>query len=829
MIVWKLARRQLLSSWRSGEVRVLLFALALAVAAMTSVGFFADRIQNALARQGGELLGGDLSVVSDQPLPESYLEKARALNLRIASTLEFPSMAMRGEQSQLADIKAVSATYPLLGQMRISDESRDAGRVVASVPQAGEVWVEPRLAGMLALKIGDTLTLGERELKVAAILQQDPARGGSMFNIAPRLMMNVADVASTNLIQYGSRVRYRLLLAGEPQALEFFRNAVTPTLQRGTRIEDVQDARPEIRSALDKARQFLGLASMASVILAMVAMSLAALRFARRHLDTCALMRCFGASQQTILRVFLLQALMLGLLGSACGSAIGYVGQEVLARLAGALFLERLPPPGWMPVAGGLLAGMATMLGVMLPHLLRLRDVPALRILRRDPGEQNAASWLAWLPGIVVMLTLIFLSARDAKLGGIVLGGLVALALVSALVAFALGRVLRRVSAAAGGVWRIGIASLLRRPGASIAQVAGFSLGLMAMALLTLVRGDLMHNWQSTLPPDAPNRFVINILPEQIPAIRDFFQNEHLAIPEIFPMIRGRLVEINGQPLDTTRYTDERARRLAEREFNLSIADLMQHDNKITAGRWWRDDERGQPLLSLEEGIAKTLNLHLGDRLTYDIAGERVTLTVQSLRKVEWDTMRANFFAVVPPGVLEKHPSSFITSFHLEAGREETLNRLTQHFPNLTVVDIEAVLSQVRAIMDRMALAIQFVFAFCLLAGFAVLYAALAATREERADEVAILRVFGASRPQVRAAILAEFAGIGLLAGIVAALGAEATAAIVSTQVLHIPYVFNPLVGLATICGGLLLIPLAAWLGLRRIVDTPPRQVLLSV
>ncbi|MDR2219861.1 MAG: FtsX-like permease family protein [Methylobacillus sp.] len=829
MIAWQLARQQLLSSWRSGEVRVLLFALVLAVAAMTSVGFFADRIQNALARQGGQLLGGDLAVISDQPLPASYSEKARELNLRIATTLEFPSMAMHGEQSQLADIKAVSATYPLLGQMKISDQPYGAERIAEGVPQAGEVWIEPRLAGMLDLKIGDMLMLGERELRVASILQQDPARGGNMFNIAPRLMMNADDVASTNLVQYGSRVRYRLLLAGEPDALTRYRDAVKPMLQRGTRIEDVQDARPEIRSALDKARQFLGLASMASVILSMVAMSLAALRFARRHLDTCALMRCFGASQSLILRVFLLQALMLGLLGSVVGSAIGYSGQEVLARLAGSLFLEQLPLPGWVPAMSGLLAGMATMLGVMLPHLLRLRDVPALRILRRDLGEQSAVSWLAWMPGVIVMLALVFLSARDAKLGGIVLGGLAALALVAGMVALGLGRVLRRVSAAAGGVWRIGMASVLRRPGASIAQVAGFSLGLMAMALLTLVRGDLMHNWQSTLPPDAPNRFVINILPEQIPSIRDFFRKENLAVPEIFPMIRGRLVEINGKPLDTSRYVDARARRLAEREFNLSIADVMQQDNKIVEGRWWRDDERGQPLLSLEEGIAKTLELHLGDRLTYDIAGERITLTIQSLRKVEWDTMRANFFAVTPPGVLEKHPSSSIMSFHLAAGREDVLNRLVRNFSNLTVVDIEAVLSQVRAIMDRMALAIQFVFAFCMLAGLAVLYAALAATRDERTDEVALLRVFGASRQQVRAAILAEFAGIGLLAGIVAAIGAEATASLVSLQVLHIPYSFSPLVGLATICGGLLLVPLAAWLGLRRIVDTPPRQVLLSV
>lgn len=823
------ALKQLRSAWRAGEIRVLLFALVLAVAAMTAVGFFADRIESALGRQGGMLLGGDLVVISDRPVPEDFRAHAQTLGLSTAHTMEFPSMVMLGDEGRLAEVKAVSPTYPLRGKLTIADEPFGTARKADGVPTIGEIWIEPRLASLLGAKKGDALAVGERQLKVAAILQEEPARGGDMFSIAPRLMMNADDVASTGLIQYGSRVRYRLLLAGEPSTLDEFRQWAQNRLERGSRIEDVSGARPEIRNALDKSRQFLGLASMASVILSMVAMSLAGLRYVRRHLDTCALMRCFGASQNRILQVFLLQALLLGLVGSLLGCLFGFAAQEVLARLAGSLFIEKLPAPGWTPAFGGLLAGMAAMLGVMLPHLLRLRGVPALRILRKDLGENAVVSWLAWLPGIAVMLGLVFWSARDAKLGWIVLGGLVALLLVACVVAVGAGYLLRRVATTSGGIWRVGIANLLQRPGVGIAQVAGFSLGLMAMALLTIVRGDLLDNWHASLPPDAPNRFVINIQPSQMKAMRQFFVQEKLAPPEIFPMVRGRLVAINDHPLDTSLYVDERARRLAEREWNLSVAENMQKDNRIIAGRWWTSGEHGEKLISLEEGIATALDIKLGDRLTYDIGGQRIDLNIQSLRKVEWDSMRANFFAVTPPGVLEKFPASYITSFHLPAGREDVLNRLVRSLPNLTIIDVEAILSQLRGIMDRMTLAVEFVFGFCMLTGIAVLYAALSATQDERIREVAVLRVFGASRRQVRATVLVEFAGIGLLAGLVATLGASLLAWIISDRLLHIPYAFNLWLAMLTIGAGLVMVPAAAWLGVRRIVHVSPRQVLQSV
>lgn len=834
MIALTLAWRQLRSHWASGEVRVLLLALVLAVAATTAVGFFTDRIQSALVRQGSLLLGGDLVVSADHALPQKYLLQAGRLKLQSTSTLAFPSMIAQGKLSQLAEIKAVNEGFPLRGKLTISTQAdanqvASAGSTANAIPTPGTVWVEPRLANLLAVNVGDSVDVGERKMQVAAILQREPSRGGDMFSIAPRLLMNAADVPSTKLIQFGSRVKYQLLFASDAKAIQDYAAWAKPQLARGERVEDVRSARPEMKSALEKAQQFLGLSAMVGVILAMVAMFLASLPYVQSSLDTYALMRCFGASRRLIVQILLYQTLLLALLGSVAGCLLGFAAQAGLAALAGGLFLETLPSPGWMPVLSGMVAGFVTMPAVVWPHLLRLRDVPALRILRRDLGDINAVGWLSYLPGFTAMAGLVFWHAGDIKLGGITLVAFLGLLLVIGLLAFVGGKLLHQLPEASSGAWRLGLAGLKRRPGMTIAQIIGFSLGLMALILLALVRGDLLHSWQASLPPDAPNRFIINIQPAQIAGVKEFYTQAGIGKTEVFPMVRGRLVALNDRPLDTTKYQDEGARRLAEREFNLSRVAQMQADNQLLAGRWWRADEYGKPMLSLEQGVAKSLGIKLGDRLTYDIAGTRLTLTVSSLRKVEWDSMRVNFFAVTPPGVLDSFSASFITSFHLPLGHEETLNQLIRRFPNLTVIDVAALMEQVRGIMNKMSHALEYVFGFSLLAGVAVLYAALVATRDERVREATLLRVLGAQRRQVAAAVLTEFFCIGLLAAIVATLAASALAYYISAHVLNIPYQFNYSLALLALLSASLLVPMAAWFGIRGFLNQTPRQLLQSV
>jgi len=813
---WRLFKR----NWRAGELRILAFAVVVAVAAITAVGFFTDRVQSGLARQSNLLLAADLALVSDHPVAAEYVEKARQQGLALAQTMQFPSMTTHGKESHLAEIKAVDPTYPLRGRLRITEAANAKLQNATQVPVPGTVWAEPRLLQLLGINIGDSVELGERTFKLAAILQFEPDRGGDLFSIAPRLMMAREDVAGTGLVQFGSRVSYRLLVAGESGAVENYRRWVEARLQRGERLEQVSDARPEIRNVLTKARQFLGLSAMASVVLAAVAMALAGMRFVSRHLDACAVMRCLGAAQGFILKVHLLQLLLIGVLGGVAGCCIGYLAQETLSRMLGGLVLESLPPPSMMPVVQGMGTGIAVLMGVVWPLLARLRDVPALRVLRSDLPPPAISRWLAFVPAAAVLSGLVLWTAQELKLGLIALGGFAGFMALASILAWAAMRLLHRVGRSQMGSWRFGAINLARHPAASIATISGFSLGLMALLLLTLVRGDLLRNWQSTLPPDAPNRFAVNIQSDQVSALRAFFASENMPAPVFQPMVRGRLIEVNGKPLDLSQF-DERARRLAEREFNLSWAVQMQPDNRITAGKWWSSQATGQHLLSLEQGIAETLNLHLGDRLTYDVAGQELTLSVSSLRKVEWDSMRVNFFAVTPPGVLDNFPASYITSFYLPPQREDMLNRMVKRFNNVTIIDVAAILTQIRGMMDRMAYAVQFVFGFCLLAGVLVLYAALAATQDARALEYTLLRVLGARRRQMVLAMLAEFALIAALAGLVAALGAGVLAWGISRYALHLPYNFDPALLAWGMGGAMAVIPWAAWLGLRKTMDLP--------
>lgn len=833
MMALNIAWRQLRSQWAAGEVRVLVLALVLAVAATTSVGFFTGRIESALVRQGGMLLGGDVMVGAAHALPEAYADEARARKLQVTRTMEFPSMVMHGELSHLAEIKAVASGFPLRGELTILPRKVEAaamlsgGEAARGVPEPGTVWIEPRLATDLGVNVGDQLEVGESHLRIAAILQREPSRGGNMFNIAPRLMMNSADVAASGLVQFGSRVRHQLLLAGD--GVEDYAAWLKPQLARGERVQDVADARPEMRSALEKAQQFLGLAAMVSVILAMVAMFLASQPYVQKSLDSYALMRCFGASRRFIFNILISQTLLIAALGSGLGVLIGFAAQAGLAVLAGKLLLETLPAPGIMPAVGGLVSGFATMLAVVWPHLSRLQAVPALRILRRDLGSQYQAQWQHFLPALLVLAALVTWQAGNIKLAGIVLLALAALLLIVALLAWGGMRLLLRLPQGVTGAWLLGLAAFKRRTGLVVAQVLGFSLGLLALILLAIVRGDLLQSWQSSLPADAPNRFIINIQPEQVDAVQQFFSKAGLAQVEVFPMVRGRLVEINQQPLNPEKFEDDRVRRLAEREFNLSWAAEMQQDNELLAGHWWQANDHGKPWISLEQGIAKDMGIKLGDQLVYDVAGQRIALEVSSLRKVEWDTMRANFFAVTPPGVLENFPASFITSFHLAEGDARLLNELVKQFPNLTIIDIAAVLEQVRDIMSKMSHALEYVFAFSLLTGLAVLYAALVATREERVQEATLLRVLGASRRQVVSSLLVEFSIIGVLAATVATLGAAAIAYYLSLEVFHIPYIFNVQGALLVILLSSLLVPLAAWLVMRKFLNLPPRQLLQSI
>ena len=824
-----LSARLLRRDWRAGELRVLAIALVVAVASLTTVAFFADRVRQALNIEANHLLGADLMLFSDRPIDAALVQLAQRLGLQTVDLVRFPSMAGNGEESVLTQIKAVGPGYPLKGRLSVRLAADGAAMRPDGIPPAGAVWADDRLLARLGLGIGDTLQVGARSLRIAAQVMEDPETSVGFLSLGPRLTMNRADLDSTGLVTRGSRVGYRLGVAGAPRAVAQFRAEAQALLGPGQRVEDVRDARPEIKSALERAEKFLGLSALLSVVLAAVAVALAARRYLRRHLDGVAVMRCLGATQPLILRLHVQQFVVLGAAASALGCLLGLGGQAVLAALLAPLVDVALPAPGMQPIAQGFVAGFVLLLGFALPPIFALRRVPTLRVLRRDLGLPDTAGWLGYIAGIAALAGLILWEAQDARTGWYVLGGALATMATLALATLAILGVFARLGQRAPFAWRFGLANLRRRRFGTVTQAVALGIGMLALILLTLVRSDLLASWRQTLPADAPNRFLVNIQPEQIADIRAFFAQEGYAAPALHPMIRGRLIAINGQPVSSERYGEERAKRLVDREFNLSWAERAQVDNVMVAGRWWSAAGHGQPQFSVEEGIAATLGIGVGDTLRYDIAGEVFEAPVTSLRRVQWDSFRVNFFVLAPPGVLESYPASYVTSFHLPAERGALMDRLVKRFPNLLVIDVASVLGQVQRIMDQLVKAVEFVFLFGLLAGLVVLFAAISATHDERVFDAAVLRTVGATGRQMLAAQAAEFVVIGALAGLLAAIGASVLGWAIAERIIGVPYAIDPWVWMAGLLGGIAGVTAAGLLGTRRILRTPPMEIFRSL
>lgn len=824
-----LALRFLAREWRAGEIRVLLLAVALGVASLTAVAFFADRVEQALGREANTLLAADLALVSDHAVDPAVDAEARRRGLAALRTTTFLSMVMAGEQSLLAGIKAVEPGYPLRGSLRIAPGLFAADAPTRALPGPGQAWIDERLATGLALKVGDPVDVGEARLVVSAVVTFEGERGGNFMALAPRLMLTAGDLERTGLIQEGSRVVYRLLVAGDDRALAGFQAWLAPRLQRGEKLETVRDARPELRKVLDQAQRYLGLAAVMSLLLAAAAAHLALRRYARRHFDNFALMRCFGAGRRRLLGLYFQQMAALGLLAGLIGSALGWATQSLLGSLLGDVLRLGLPDASLRPVLLGLLAGMALVLAFSLPPLLRLGRVPVARVLRRDLGPPGGGSLLAHGAGLALVAGLLFWQAGDLRLGALVGAGvvatIVAAGLVVQLLLLPLPALARRLPASRSPVvlgLRLALTGLRRRGWETTLQAIALSLGLLALLLLTLTRSDLLDNWRAQVPEGAPNRFMINIQPEQVAPLRDHLAGQGVTGVVFYPMARARLTAVAGRPVVPDDYSEDRARRLAEREFNLSALADAPPDNEIVAGRWWSAGAGAAAGFSVEEGIAKTLGIKLGDVLEFDAGGLPLTGRVTSLRKVNWDSFRPNFFVIGPPGSLDGLPTSFITSVHLARDRVALLNGLVAAYPNVTVIDVEQIMGELRAIMDRVSGAVQVIFLFSLGTGLLVMLAALYARRDERAREIGVWRTLGATRGTVRLALAAEFALLGLLAGTVAAGAASGLGWVLARRLFELPHAPDPLVWVAGLGGGLLLVLAAGLAATRRLVDEPP-------
>lgn len=819
---WRLLGREL----RSGELRLLFAALVVAVAAVTAVGFFGDRVRQGLQREAQQMMGGDLVVTSDHPLPERYRDEARRHRLQLAETLVFPSMVMAGGQAQLADIKAVTSGYPLRGSLGRILHGEESSRETRQGPEVGRVWLDERLASMLNTRAGEVLRIGGATLPVAAILTREPDRGVNFFSLAPRLMMHLDDIGTTGLVQFGARIRYTLMLAGDERDVAAYREWLDGQLARGERVEDAGNARPEMRSILDRSERFLGLATLLTVILSAVAVALAARRYMQRHLDACAVMRCLGMTQARLLGLHATLFLWLSLLAGLLGSALGFAAHFMLMKWLHDVLALDLPAAGWLPLVAGFGVSGVLLFGFALPPLLQLARVPTLRVLRRELGAPRASLLGGYLFGLFLLAALIVWVAGNLRLGLVAVAGFSGALVVFWAIARLFIAIVSRGRGGAGFGWRQGLASLGRHASSAAIQVVALSIGLMAMLLLTVIRGDLLAAWQGSMPADAPNRFIINIQPEQREALASELRKFGIG-SELLPMVRARLVRIAGQTVSSASYPDdERAQRLIEREFNLSWRADLPDGNRIVVGEWFRPDENGQGLASVEEGLAKTLGIRMGDELVFVVAGVEKTLRVSSLRKLSWDSMRVNFFVLAPPGVIEDAPASYITSFHLPPERTAAAADLVKRFPNLTLIDVDAVLRQLQSVIGQVARAIQFVFVFALLAGGIVLYAAMLTAFDERRYELAVMRALGAQRQQLVQAMRVELAIIGALAGLFAAVGAMVLGAVVGRQAFQLDLAPNLWLPWISAAGGAVLTMVIGWQGFRRLLRTPPLMAL---
>ncbi|MBU3550662.1 hypothetical protein ICN13_04840 [Polynucleobacter sp. MWH-Berg-3C6] len=769
---------------RSRELAWLFVALTLSVTALSSVSFLADRMQRAFQFDARQLLASDVLIASDQPLPEQFIAQAASNGLKAAQTIVFPSMASVGSQSKLASLKAVSPLYPLRGALQVQSSSA----IFKAGPPPGSVWVDPVMLGSLQAKLGDQMKLGNKTFLIAGVLEREIDRGAGFMNFAPRVMMSLEDLPGTDLIGLGSRVTYRLLLAGDDEEVQSYEKWVKAYIDseglRGLRIETLENAQPVMRKTLERAERFLSLIAVLTAMVAAVAIALSARRYALKQADGCAVLKCFGATSSIILQKQLKTILGLGIFAALFGSALGYLVQLLLTILLGNLILTNLPSVSFWPVIWSSLFTFFLLIGFAGPPIFSLVKISPIRLIRKEfTGINSSAIWVA-IFGLGTAAILIALAARDWKLAfwvGLSFGGAI---VVFSGFAWLVLQLLSRIQTKNFAL-RFAITAQSRRSGFAVMQITALGIALMALLMILLLRQDLLNTWQGNIPADAPNRFMINVQGDQKLNITQSLVNAGVTKPDFYPMIRGRLVAINARDISPNDFVEDNAKRLVDREFNLSYTDRLPPGNRLTEGKWISGDS---PQISMEVGIAKTLKLKMGDELTFEVAGEKITAPITSLRKLDWGSMRVNFFVIMPPAQLSALPQSWITSYY-QAPEQEALDfQVSQAYPNLTVVDVSASLKQIQDVLNKLSAALGLLFAFTIAAAVLVLVAAISATQDDRYRNAALLKAIGASRDTLASIARVELLVIGFVAGTLAGLAAGAAAWALGRYVMEIEF-----------------------------------------
>lgn len=820
----KLALRLLRRDARSGELTLLMLALLIAVTALTAASLFADRLERAMTAQTAEFLAADLVIESPVPIPGNWLAQARQLGLKDAQTTEFSSMLIENNEMLLASVKAVSTGYPLRGWLKITDADHRTEAVVTHGPEVGTAWVERRILSALKLKFGDELMVGEKKLRITQILTYEPDQQGGFYSFSARVMINAADLEATKVIQPGSHVHRFYQFSGDAKALSAFRRFLKPQLNPSQRLLDIHEDRPELGSALTRAEQFLGLSSIVVVIIAGAAISMAARRYSERHFDTSALLSCFGCTQGEILRLYCMQFAILGLVIGTLGCGFGWLLQEGLLLLLRSLLPAPLAQPGAIAILFGTGAGLTILFGFALPPILRLKRVPPLRVLRHDLEPMPNSVWLVYGLALTLICTLVWRYTGDARMTATLAGVTIAGLLLLALLIFALLSMIRKALPRMPLSWRFGWRSILRQPHASISQILSFGITLAAILLSFTTRNELIETWRQQLPDNAPNHFALNIFPEQLAAFKQSLQDKGIKSSAFYPIVRGRLTHINRTPVQQIVVKGSQGDNATHRELSLTWAQDLPEENTLAAGAWWTDDQAG--LVSVEQKLADSLKIKLGDRLTFSSGGQQFEAIVANLRALRWESMKPNFYMIFSPGTIDAFPYTLMTSFYLPETEKNALNSLAKEFPGLSILEVDRILRQLQTLFTQLTEAVNYLFYLALVAALTVLFASVYTTLDQRIHESALLRTFGASRGFLRKMQTLEFFCLGAISGFIGILIAELLNFALYRQVMHIAFHLHYHLWLAVPLLSAVLVSLSGLWGLRQVINKPPLRIL---
>ena len=816
--------RWLMREWRGGELALLLVSLVLAVTIVSGIAGFADRLQRGIVGESNKFLAADLVLKSPREIPEAWIEKARQLDLRTARVIEFRSMIAAQDSMQLASVKAVSDAYPLKGLLRISDEPFTPSYETETKPAIGEAWLDARLFPLLKISVGQNIRLGERQLRVSKALVSEPDRGSTFAGMGPRVLMNAADVAASGVVSAGSLVDYRYLFAGEETQLNRFQDSLSGSLDASHQWQRLKDSQPQISQTLQRAERFLLLAGSFGVALAGVAVALAARRYSQRHLDAVAVMKAFGATSGRILNLYVGNIVLLAAASAIVGWALGMGLQSLLFTLIQDLVGFRAPAGSWAPVIAGSVTAFICVFAFALPPVLRLRHVAPLRVLRRDIGNEGLSASVSAFCGVAGLSVLMLWYTQSIELVAAVLLGVVAVLGLAGVLVLRVFSNIRRLASRVGGVTRLALSAMYRRRHANAFQVVSLALAMMVLLCLVAMRSSLLSDWQVQLPEDTPNHFLINIAPEDVPVVRSWLDEHNVEFAGLYPMVRGRLVMIDGRELAEIPGVDEN-RGSVNREINLSWSEQLPSDNTLVEGQWWAGTEE-RNLVSIEQEFAQKLKVSVGSKLEFLIGGLPLTAEVSSIRALRWDSMRPNFFLLFAPGVLDDYPSSSITSFHLEADNKVILNELLTRIPTITLIEMDAVIDQARSVIAQVSAALELVLLLILGAALLVGAANIQSSLDSRLHENAVLRTLGASRQVIARGLVAEFALIGAVSGLLASAGAELSLYLLQTLVLDMTPSWHPLFWILAPLAGAVLVAVSGWWFCRAVVTTPPLYVL---